>query len=772
MNRRQRTQLSPLIEYLDRYPREYFIFAFFGLFSIAILWATFSYTVLQYSFYKAQADNQHIAETTAPVTRGNIYANAPHGSMSPSLLATSVSLSDVAIDPHVQGDKEKLIDFLTEIVYLETCSGQSTDACYRELLRFLRVLDIPEFVMQESFIKETISQRVRERVYRDKVTSVLIQTNISPEQEIIFQSLGLRGVYPTADGLYINPEELYEREVFVEKYIEVFGGEFDDILHRIRQRNLRFVPIVNRLSIRSYDMIQEYLAEERQALRLGVIDRDASIGRFFIFTPRPQRVYPEGSVASQIIGFMNHEGNGNYGIEGFFNDVLRGNPGELRMKKDVQGRPLDPLSIGQDIDNNLIRGADIYLTIDRNVQRRVEQILEEHTKKYRANTSSAIVMDPNTGRIIAMANYPTFDSNNPGDVYELKRIDYDEYPNPERDLLGKSVFVEDIANGEKFLFNGREIYLREALREEYGDRTLRKYIFRNDFGAGVYQNFAITNLYEPGSIQKGITVAIGIDTEEIRPFDTYDDVGRVTIDGFTIRNVSRECSGIVTFTHALNFSCNVGMIRIVQRVGRALFHKYLQDFGFDKPTGITLSGEIAATMEPAERWSQAKLLTNSYGLGISTTALQMATAYSAIANGGLFIPPYIVDRAVYPDGREISYQTRPERRILKESSADATREMLIRGIEIGAAHYAKVDGYYVAGKTGTSQIAYRGRYESGIGATNGSFAGFLPADNPQFVVVVRFERPRTTPWGANTAAPAFGDIGKYLMEYYGIPKNR
>ena len=772
MNRRNKQKFSSILDFVDRYPREYFIFIFFWIFSIAILWATFSYTVLEYSFYKAQADNQHIAETSPPVTRWNIYANVPHTWTRPPILATSVSLSDLAIDPHVVWDKERLIDFLTEIVFIETCRNQVEHICYNELLRFLRTLDIPEFRMEEAYITKLISEHIRERVYRDRVTSVRVKSELTPEEEGFFHDISITWVYPTANGLYVNPEELIERERFASVYVELFWGNIETILHNVRQRDLRYVPIINRLSVNTYDLIRQRLEEERESIRYGITDRESSIWRFLIFTPRPQRVYPEWTVASQIVGFLNHEWVGNYGIEGFFNEILRWSPWELRIKKDVQWRPIDPISIWQDTDSDSVRWADIHLTIDRNVQRQVEQILAEHTEKYQANTSSAVVMDPYTWEIIAMANYPTFDSNNPWDVYQLKRIDYNDYPNPETDFLWKSIFVEDIANGEKFLYNWREIYLREALREEYGDESLRKYTYVNYFWAWVYQNYAMTNLYEPWSIQKSITVAIWIDTEEIRPQETYDDVWRVTIDGFTIRNVSRECSWIVTFTHALNFSCNIGMLRIAQRVWRAIFHKYLQDFWFDRPTWITLSWEISAPMEPADRWSQAKLLTNSYWLGISTTALQMAAAYSAIANGWLYIPPYIVDRVVYSDWREVSYTTHPQRRILKESTANATREMMIHGIEIWAAHFAKVDGYYVAGKTGTSQIAYRGRYESWIGATNASFAWFLPADNPQFVVVVRFERPRTTPWWSSTAAPAFWDIGKYLMEYYGIPKNR
>lgn len=190
----------------------------------------------------------------------------------------------------------------------------------------------------------------------------------------------------------------------------------------------------------------------------------------------------------------------------------------------------------------------------------------------------------------------------------------EKYPNPGIDLLGKTVFVEDVVRGDAFFYDGREVFLREATRAEYIDQDMIKYTYKNSFGAGVYQNPAISSIYEPGSIMKALTVAIGIDTGEIQAYDMYNDGGSVTIDQFTISNVSNRCLGYNSFAHALSFSCNVGMIRIVQKVGKALMYKYLEDFGFNEATGITLKGEIFTRMEPHEKWPTAKLLTTSYGL--------------------------------------------------------------------------------------------------------------------------------------------------------------
>ncbi|MDR0772485.1 MAG: hypothetical protein LBF15_05760 [Candidatus Peribacteria bacterium] len=175
--------------------------------------------------------------------------------------------------------------------------------------------------------------------------------------------------------------------------------------------------------------------------------------------------------------------------------------------------------------------------------------------------------------------------------------------------------MEDIANcPTKQVYDNKEICLREAEREEYGDMALVKYKYKNDYGAGVYRNDVISALFEPGSIMKPITVAIGLDTGEITTKSAYNDEGSVQIDQFTIRNVSRNCLGYHTFLNALNRSCNVGMVRIVQKLGKTIMYQYLQDFGIGKLTGIELQGEANSLLEDWEKWSQAGLYTRSYGL--------------------------------------------------------------------------------------------------------------------------------------------------------------
>jgi cell division protein FtsI/penicillin-binding protein 2 len=302
------------------------------------------------------------------------------------------------------------------------------------------------------------------------------------------------------------------------------------------------------------------------------------------------------------------------------------------------------------------------------------------------------------------------------------------------------------------------------------DYEKTKYIYKNDFGAGVYKNDAISWVYEPWSIMKALTVAIGIDTGEIKAYDFYNDVWSVTIDNFKISNVDKKCLGYNTFTHALAFSCNVWMIRIVQKVWKALMHKYFTDLGFSQTTGITLDGEVSSKIDPYEKWPTSKLLTTSYGLWISVTPLQMASAYATIASGGVYMKPYIVDSITYNDGKQVVYEPEPIRRVLKESTAETVIDMLVYSVDKWVAKNGAVEWYSVAWKTGTAQIAYRGKYEEWVASTNGSFAGFAPAEDPKFVILVKLERPRTSQYGWATSSHIFSEITSELLEYYGIPK--
>lgn len=773
MNRRKKdTLIWKISEIFENYPREYFVIVFFWLFFFAIIWQTFSYTVLNYDYYKKLANAQQVGELEIPVTRWWIYSAQNDSFSDTSTLASSVDLSDLAIDPQIEGDIWKLQWFLTEKLYEQMCHLKAIDDCYDDLQRFLRVLDIGDFVYEEKFIKAKISSRLQLLLSRTKVTSVKLRDAVSADEENQILTWNIAWVYSNENGVYVNPEEITQKELFAQKYIGLFWWKKESILHRIRQRDLRYVPIFSRLSLIISDDIKEYIIGERTSLRQWILEKKDTIWGFIILTPHAQRIYPERKTASQIIWFIDNAGEWHYGLEWYFNEKLRGNPWALVSKKDVKGRAISPSSLGNE-NIEALEGINVYSTIDRSVQKLAESVLEEGVKKFRANKGTIVVMEPKTGKILSLANYPTFDPNNPGEVYELQRILPGDFQNPATDLLWKNIFVEDIEHGKEFYYDGKKIFLREAKREEYADEWLKKYKYKNDFWAGVYQNDAVSSLYEPGSIMKAITVAIGLDTGEITSSDRYNDsTGQVTIDKFTIANVDKKCLWYHTFWHALNFSCNIGMVRIVQKVGKALMHKYILDFGFWDKTGIQLDGEVYSQIRAYEKWPTSQLLTTSYGLGISMTPLQMASAYSVLANGGIYMKPYIVEKIEYADGNTIQFKPQKIRRVIKDSTSKIVTNMLVDGVENGVAKYGAVEWYRVAGKTGTSQIAYRGGYEYGVASTYGSFAWFAPAEDPRFVIVVKLERPRTSVYGWSTSAHIFSELAWKLLKYYAIPKKR
>lgn len=282
---------------------------------------------------------------------------------------------------------------------------------------------------------------------------------------------------------------------------------------------------------------------------------------------------------------------------------------------------------------------NIYLTIDRNIQQEVMQIMKKMVTDFGANSGSAIVLDPKTGAVKAMVNYPTFDPERPGNVYTIERLRPGEYLDPLVASLGKPMFIADPSGDLKKTYQGEvlrfyELSDEEEMDEHISDPTKQKFVYENGIGLGAYLNQSISSLYEPGSVFKSLTVAIGIDTGEIEPNTIYEDTGSLMIDSFEINNLDQEkCGGWQTFRNALNFSCNVGMVRIAQKIGKPLFHKYLQEFGIGERTGINLDGEITGQLDPYEKWSRAQLFTTSFGQGIQVTLLQMAAAYGVLANG-------------------------------------------------------------------------------------------------------------------------------------------
>lgn len=420
------------------------------------------------------------------------------------------------------------------------------------------------------------------------------------------------------------------------------------------------------------------------------------------------RSYPEENIGGHVLGFVakNDEGmNGQYGIEGYFNEFLSGQNGFLDIVTDIGG---SWIGVGKREFDPATDGGDLLLTIDRTIQYNTCKVLKEGVERYQADGGSVVVMEPSTGKIIAMCNAPDFDPNT-----------YNE--------------VESIA---------------------------------------VYNNNAIFDAYEPGSVFKSIVMASALDVDAVTPSETFEDLGEIKIDEYTIRNSDLKAHGISTMTEVLENSLNTGMIYVMREMGGKIMTRYIENFGFGTLSGIELDSEGSGTLDALYKDFEIYYATASYGQGITVTALQIASAYSAIANGGWLMQPYIIEEKRYTDGTVEDTQPIKVRQVIDGKTATTVSAMMVSVIENGHAGLAGVDGYYLAGKTGTAQVAKKDSLGYEQGNTIATFAGFGPVEDPQFVIVVRIDHPRTTEWAANTSAPIFSEIAEFILDYLEVPPTR
>ena len=418
--------------------------------------------------------------------------------------------------------------------------------------------------------------------------------------------------------------------------------------------------------------------------------------------PEKYRYYPAGELAAQVVGFASlgeNGGAGGYGIEASQDSRLRGQSGGVSQEKDAAGRWI-PLS-----DRDLVsatNGDNLVLTLDRVIQYETEKILREAIELYAADGAAAIVMDPHTGAILAMASQPQFDPN--------------EYSK-----------VEDYS---------------------------------------VFLNPALSFSYEPGSIMKPITMAIGIEEGKVSPHTEYVDTGVVQEAGYAIRNSEDKVYGRSTMTTVLDQSINTGVIFVEKQVGNQIFKEYFERFGFGEKTGIALPAELAGnTRNLKNTRSDIGFFTAAFGQGITVTPLQMTAAYAALANGGTLYKPQIIERIIRADGSEEKVAPQAVRRVLSVETSQAMGEMLRSVVVNGHGKRADVPGYQVGGKTGTAQVAKSDTQGYADGLSIGSFVGYAPINDPRFVVLVKLDNPKNVEWAESSAAPAFGRIMKFLLEY-------
>lgn len=496
--------------------------------------------------------------------------------------------------------------------------------------------------------------------------------------------------------VYADPRKIEDPVMTAKKLTELFG--YDD-----EKRDILASHFSNRKD--PYEPVQRNVLDE-------ALDKLIALDLPGVYFIREEgRLYPEKGLGGHVIGFVGSTGDGTmsgkYGIEGYFNEELTGTPGFLRSERDIAGRLI---AIGEQSIEPAVDGADVVLTVDRTIQYYACNALKQAVLKHGADGGSVVIVEPQTGKILAMCGNPDFE---PSEYNQVSSIS--AFNNP------------------------------------------------STFGS-----------YEPGSIFKAVTMAAAIDAGAVTPTTTFTDTGSVMVDGWPkpIKNALDKSYGTIDMTVVLEESVNTGMVFSMRQMGMEKFVGYVKDFGFGQREGIELETESPGDISALDRGAEIYAATASFGQGITVTPLQMVAAYAAIANDGVLMKPYIVEDVVRADGTHESREPTEVRRVIQSKTARLVGAMLVSVVENGHGKRAGVPGYYIGGKTGTAQVARTDGLGYQEDNTIGSFAGFGPVSNPKFAMIVRVDHPRDVTFAESTAAPLFGEIAKFLLQYFEVPPER
>ena len=479
-------------------------------------------------------------------------------------------------------------------------------------------------------------------------------------------------------------------------------AKIKDVIQRVAGGNLR--PGIDDMLANKQSRYQ-ILAKGLSRTQADLIKKESLAG--IGFQEETQRVYPEGQLAAQTLGFVNAEGKGQYGIEGKLNDRLTGTPGLLQSVTDISNVPL---TIGdRNINKPPKNGENIVLSIDRNVQSYAESALVKGLEKAGATKGRVIVMDPQTGKVMAMANYPTDNAN-------------------------EFTQVQDGAD---------------------------------------FTNATVSVPYEPASVLKTFTMAAGIDQGVMTADTTFVNTDTIRIEDRVINNALKGHRGTLTMQQALNWSLNTGTVEMAQRMGggsinrearNTLYAYYHDRFGLGQLTGIEVSGETKGNViSPAEQEGNAVRYANmTFGQGLDVTMVQVAAGFSSIVNGGHYYKPTVLNGVVQPNGTFMQYQVSTPRTTIKASTSTQMRDMTI---EARKSFFVNQDreGYMIGGKTGTSETLINGKYVKN--QTIGSYLGFGGDDAPRYVIMVQVSADGKNLEGGIHAGPIFTDISNWMIDY-------
>ncbi len=476
-------------------------------------------------------------------------------------------------------------------------------------------------------------------------------------------------------SLYALPGKIKDRKELAKKLAQILEEDYSEIFRRV-SKDKPFVWIKRKLT-----------KDEKEELTLL---EEEGLG----FIEELRRFYPQKNLASHILGIVNIDNKGLEGLELKFDEYLRPKEGRAMLLRDSRGKIL-PL-YKELIPPRL--GFNLVLNIDFQIQYFSQRFLEETIKETKAKAGEVLVLQPWTGKILALANFPDFDPNAPSG---------------------------------------------------YPSSSLR--------------NRVITDFYEPGSVFKIVTLLASLSEKpELLSKKFFCENGSYKIPGSILHDWKKFSE--LSFKDVFKNSSNIGVAKIANILGREVLYKYIKKLGFGEITGVDLPGEVKGIVKPLSRWSKTSSFIIPIGQEVAVTLIQLARAFSVIANGGYLIRPYVVDKIVDNKGVLIKKFYPQRKKVFPKEVIEKAKEILFKVVEEGTGEKAKVEGVKIAGKTGTSQkIDEKGGYSSS--RYYASFVGFFPLEEPQYLIAVVIDEPKTYHYGGMVAAPLFKKIAEKIIEY-------
>ncbi len=509
----------------------------------------------------------------------------------------------------------------------------------------------------------------------------VLPTEISPERGDIFLQDKSGKLYPLATNYqmqyaFASPVEIENAEAIASGVSQILSVDKNKILGALNEKDSFYELLKSRIS-----------DEEAQKLK------EASFKGVYVGSAK-SRYFPQATSAAHLSGFVGAGGAGQYGIEGYYNNTLQSSPAGKFLT--------DVLKTGSE------KGSNIILSIDYNIQFFAEMLLQKAVKDLEFEDATIIVVDPKTGRIFALANWPSFNPN--------------------------------------------------------------EYFIQKDLS--IFQDAAVQKLFEPGSAFKPFTMAVGLDTGKVTPDTKYTDPGRIQLGASYILNYAGRSYGEQTMTQVLEKSINTGAVFVERQVGNQVFIDYAKKFGFFEATDVDLAGEIYSENKTLRSGRDINFITASFGQGIEITPIQLVRAFSALVNGGSLVRPFVADKIMNADDSVAkTTQPLVGPRVISAETSNKLVQMLVSVVENGFGKSARIPGYYIGGKTGTAQVSWAALGEARSGysdKTIQSFVGFAPAFDPRFIILVKLNNPKAKT-AEYSAAPIFRDLAKYIIDYWEIP---